>query len=40
MIQLLTVEDDLINRCELFDETDVDAAIGKFDELSVESQPN
>ena len=33
MIQLLTVEDDLISRCELFDEADLDAAIARFDEL-------
>ncbi|MGB9308385.1 MAG: regulator, partial [Mycobacterium sp.] len=33
MIQVLTVEGDLINRCELFDEADVDAALARFDEL-------
>ena len=31
--RLLTVEGDLINRCELFDETDLDAALARFDEL-------
>ena len=34
VIDLLTVEGDLINRCELFDETDLDAALARFDELS------
>jgi class 3 adenylate cyclase len=34
VIALLTVEGDLINRCELFDETDLDAALARFDELS------
>ncbi len=33
MIQLLTVEDDLGDHCELFDEKDIDAAIARFDEL-------
>ena len=32
-ISLFTVEDDKINRCEVFDETDVDAALARFDEL-------
>ena len=31
---LLTVEGDLINRCEMFDEADLDAALARFDELS------
>ena len=30
----LTVDGDLINRCELFDEADLDAALARFDELS------
>ena len=34
VIILLTVHGDLINRCELFDETDLDAALARFDELS------
>ena len=34
MIELLTVDGDLINRCELFDEADLDAALARFDELS------
>jgi DNA-binding SARP family transcriptional activator len=33
VIALLTVDGDLINRCELFDEVDIDAALAKFDEL-------
>ena len=33
MIQLLTVDGDRINRCELFDETELDAALARFDEL-------
>ena len=32
-IQLLTVEDNRINRCELFDEADLDAALARFEEL-------
>jgi hypothetical protein len=31
---LYTVDGDLINRCELFDEADLDAALARFDELS------
>ena len=31
---LLTVEGDLINRSEIFDEADLDAALARFDELS------
>ena len=34
MIELLTVAGDLINRCELFDESDLGAALAEFDELS------
>ena len=33
MIQLVTVEGDLINRSEIFDEADIDAALARFDEL-------
>ncbi|WP_426654995.1 BTAD domain-containing putative transcriptional regulator [Mycobacterium seoulense] len=33
MIQLLTVEGDRLTRCELFDETELDAALARFDEL-------
>jgi hypothetical protein len=32
-VNLLTVEGDLINRSELFDEADLDAALARFDEL-------
>ena len=31
---MLTVDGDLINRCEIFDEADIDAALARFDELS------
>ena len=34
VITVLTVDGDLINRCELFDEADIDAALARFDELS------
>ena len=33
-VNFLTVEGDLINRCEVFDEADLDAALARFDELS------
>ena len=33
-IALLTVDGDLINRCEIFEEEDLDAALARFDELS------
>jgi hypothetical protein len=33
-ITLLTFEGDLISRCEIFDEADLDAATGRFDELT------
>ncbi|MCU1695434.1 MAG: putative ATPase, partial [Mycobacterium sp.] len=32
-VDLLTVEDDMVNRCEVFDETDLDAALARFEEL-------
>ena len=32
-INVLTVEGDLINRCEIFDEADLDAALASFEEL-------
>jgi hypothetical protein len=34
MIDLFTVDGDLISRCEMFDETDLDAALARFDELN------
>ncbi len=34
MINLVTVEGDLFNRCEMFDEADLDAALARFDELA------
>ena len=33
-VDLLTVDGDLINRCEVFDEADLDAALARFDQLS------
>ena len=33
-IDFSTVDGDLINRCEMFDEADLDAALARFDELS------
>jgi DNA-binding SARP family transcriptional activator len=33
-VSLLTFEDEMVNRCELFDEPDVDAAIARLEELS------
>ncbi len=33
-IDIMTVDGDLINRCELFDETDLGAALAKFEQLS------
>ncbi|OBH88839.1 BTAD domain-containing putative transcriptional regulator [Mycobacterium sp. E2733] len=33
-IDLLTVEGDLLSRCEIFDEVELDAALAKFDQLS------
>ena len=38
LIELLTVEGDLIGRCEIFDEADIDAALARFDELSRPAQ--
>ncbi|MDT5260960.1 MAG: hypothetical protein QOD10_6040, partial [Mycobacterium sp.] len=32
-VDLLTIEGDMVNRCEVFDEADVDAALARFDEL-------
>src|SRR5271166_2141264 len=34
VISVLTLEGDMFNRCEVFDETDLDAAIARFDELN------
>lgn len=38
-INVGTVEGDLVNRIEVFDETDLDAALVRFDELTGEEQP-
>lgn len=37
-VHLLTFEGDLMNRIELFDETDLDAALARFDELNQPTQ--
>ncbi|HWT49026.1 MAG TPA: hypothetical protein VN255_10755, partial [Mycobacterium sp.] len=37
VIQLYTVEGDLISRAEVFDEADLDAALARFDELSADT---
>ncbi|OBI75610.1 BTAD domain-containing putative transcriptional regulator [Mycobacterium sp. E740] len=34
MVNLLTVDGDLISRCEMFDEADLDTALARFDELN------
>ena len=33
-INMMTVEGDLISRCEVFDEADLDAALARFEQLS------
>ncbi|MEB3067809.1 BTAD domain-containing putative transcriptional regulator [[Mycobacterium] vasticus] len=38
MIQLLTVDGARIDRCEMFDESDLDAALARFDELSAQTR--
>lgn len=35
MIALVTIEGDVLNRCEVFDETDLDAAVTRFEQLSL-----
>jgi hypothetical protein len=37
MIDLFTIDGDLISRCEMFDEADLDAALARFDELSADT---
>ncbi|HEY2447802.1 MAG TPA: hypothetical protein VGI49_03120 [Mycobacterium sp.] len=37
MIHLFTIEGDLISRCEMFDEADLDAATARFDQLSADA---
>nr|WP_193791131.1 BTAD domain-containing putative transcriptional regulator [Mycobacterium paraense] len=37
-VNLLTAEGDLVNRCELFDEADIDAALARLDELSSQTR--
>ena len=33
-VNILTVDGDMVNRCEVFDEADLDAALARFDQLS------
>ena len=37
MVNIFTVDGDLISRCEMFDEADLDAALARFDELSTDA---
>src|ERR1700739_2901616 len=39
VITLVTVEGDRINRCEVFDEADLDAALARFEELHPQARP-
>jgi hypothetical protein len=39
MTDIFTVEGDLISRCEIFDEADLDAALARFDELERADSP-
>ncbi|WP_256389945.1 BTAD domain-containing putative transcriptional regulator [Mycobacterium sp. 1164966.3] len=39
MIAIFTVEGDLISRCEMFDEADIDAAVARFEELRPQTRP-
>ena len=34
MVNIFTVDGDMISRCEMFDEADLSAALTRFDELS------
>ena len=36
-LSILTVDGDLISRCELFDEDEIDAALARFDELHIQA---
>ena len=38
MIELLTVQSDRVDRCELFDEADLDAALARFEELQPQAR--
>jgi hypothetical protein len=33
-VDIMTIEGDMVNRCEIFDEADLDAALARFDQLS------
>ena len=37
-VDLLTIEGDLVNRCEVFEETDLEAALAHFDELHAQTR--
>ncbi|WP_082952862.1 BTAD domain-containing putative transcriptional regulator [Mycobacterium sp. 852002-10029_SCH5224772] len=39
LTNIFTVEGDLINRCEVFDEEDLDVALARFDQLAGEDKP-
>ncbi|WP_082983915.1 BTAD domain-containing putative transcriptional regulator [Mycobacterium sp. 1165178.9] len=39
MIEVLMLKSDLISRCEIFDETDLDTALARFDELTGKDEP-
>ena len=36
-VDVLMVEGDIVNHCEIFDEADIDAALARFDELQPQS---
>ena len=38
-VSLVTVDGDAVNRCELFDEADLDAAVARFEELHPQARP-
>ncbi|MDM4142531.1 MULTISPECIES: BTAD domain-containing putative transcriptional regulator [Mycobacterium] len=38
-VSILAVDGEMLTRCEVFDETDLDAALARFDELTGEEQP-
>ena len=38
VISLMTLAGDMVNRCEVFDESDLDAALARFDDLNTGSQ--
>jgi DNA-binding SARP family transcriptional activator len=38
-VHVLTLDGDMVNRCEVFDEADIDAALARFDELHPQTRP-